>query len=207
MPMQTDALAMRYARGLFDLAGDAGGPDKMQEVAEELEQICDLARRDTVFREFLGSPLVDPTRRESSLRQILNNRVTDLTLRFILVLNRKGRLGHLEAIAAAYDQLVQDAFGRIEVDVFTPGPPRGELDDASLEQLRQRIASILGKEPVLHTYHEPKMLGGVKLRVGDQLIDGSLASRLRRLKQGIMTGSASTLRERFDRIIDAGGDS
>ena len=46
---------------------------------------------------------------------------------------------------------------------------------------------MLGKEPVLHSYVEPAMLGGVKLRIGDQLIDGSVQTKLRRLSEAIQT--------------------
>jgi F-type H+-transporting ATPase subunit delta len=187
-----------YARSLYDLAGDAGGQDKIVEIAGELEQICEVARADVALREFLGSPIIDRGRRGESLRRIFSDRVTDLTLRFLLVLNAKGRLGHLEAINAAFDQLVQDAFGRIEVDVITAAP----IDDAALETVRSRIGAAMGKEPVLHRYVDPGMIGGIKLRIGDQLIDGSIARSLHRLRHEILSTGGARVRERFGDMID-----
>ena len=126
---QSDALSLIYARSLYDLADEAGGRDKIIEISEELEQICELARSDHALREFFASPIIDPSRRGESLRRIFNDRITDLTLRFLLVLNNKGRLAHLEAISSTFDHLVQEAFGQIEVDLFTPKP----LEDGQVE--------------------------------------------------------------------------
>lgn len=202
MVTHADAAATVYARSLFDLAREAGGPNKISEVGDELEQVCELARADRSFREFLASPIIEQKARAEALKRMFSNRITDLTLRFLLVLNRKERLGHIEAINAAYDGLVQESFGRIEVNVYTPAA----LGDEQLATIRQRIQSSLGKEPVLHPYTDPTMLGGIKLRIGDQLIDGSVASRLRRLKNRLMTDGASSLRNRFEDIIDEAGE-
>lgn len=200
MSTQTDALATVYAKSLLELAEQAGGTDKIVEVAAELEQIAEIARGDKAFRELLSSPIVDRTARGESLSRIFSNRVTDLTLRFLLVLNEKGRLNRFESIAAAFDRLVQESFGRIEVDIFTPAPLGHEQQDV----IRSRIASALGREPVLHPYTDPSMLGGIKVRVGDQLIDGSVANRLRRIKNGLMTRGSSAVRDRIGKIVQDG---
>jgi F-type H+-transporting ATPase subunit delta len=203
MTRHTDALSAVYARSLYELAEEAGGHDKILEIADEIEQVCELAIGDRSFREFLGSPIVDRGRRGDALRNIFRERVTDLVLRFLLVLNDRGRLGHLEAIGDAYTRLVQEAFGRVEVDVFTPGA----LEPDQVETLKQRIQTILGKEPVMYTYTEPAMIGGVKLRIGDQLIDGSVAARLKHIRRQFLSSGGSAVREQFDRILDEGDEA
>ena len=146
MNKQTDALANIYARTLFELATDAGGNEKVTEIADEIEQICDLISSNQELEKFLSSPIIDSAKRNEALSAIFSNRVTDLTLRFLLVLNNKGRLNHLQQIAIAYDQLVQDAMGRVEVDVFTPSP----IDADSINTIKAKVQKMLGKEPVLH---------------------------------------------------------
>ncbi len=193
MATQTDALASVYAHSLFDLANQAGGGEKVAETGDELEQICELARGDQQFREFLHSPIIDKDKRGASLQAILQDRVSDLALRFMLVLNAKERLGHLEPIAGAFDQLVQASQGRVEVDLFTAAPLGGE----QLAALGERIKAAIGKEPVLHAYTEQAMIGGVKLRIGDQLIDGSVATRLRRMRGQLLSGSISGSLDNF----------
>jgi len=198
MPAQIDALANVYATSLLELAEAAGGEDKILEIADELEQIVELTRTDKQLGEFLASPIIDTKKRGESIRRIFSDNVTDLTLRFLLVLNEKGRLGHLEPITVAFDHLVQEQFGRIEVNVYTPAP----LGDDQLDSIRSRVREALSKEPVLHPYTDPSMIGGLKLRIGDQLIDGSVAGQLRRIREKLMTEGTDELRQRIEGIID-----
>ena len=198
MSANADALAKVYARSLFELATDAGGTDKLMEVADELEQICELAREDKKMNLFLTSPVVDVKARGKALSAIFTNRITDLTLKFLLVLNNKGRLDRLESIETAFDQLVQEAFGRIEVDVITPVA----IDTELMATIKEKISTVLGKEPVLHPYVDESLLGGIKLRIGDQLIDGSVQTRLRKLSEELKNNGAAAVRERFESFMD-----
>jgi len=198
-----DAVARVYARSLFELAREAGGPEKVSEVAEELESICELSRSDRGFREFMASPIIEPKRRAEALRRIFGNRVTDLTLRFLLVLNGNRRLGHLESINAAFDRLVQESLGRVEVDIFTAAP----LGEDQMRFVRDRIREAIGRDPVLHGYTDTTMIGGLRLRIGDRMIDGSVSSRLRRMKNQILAKGSARLRERFDHIMSEGDQS
>jgi F-type H+-transporting ATPase subunit delta len=196
--VNADALAKVYAKSLFELAMDAGGSDKLVEIADELEQICELAREDKKINLFFSSPVVDVTARGKTLSAIFTNRITDLTLRFLLVLNNKGRLDRLESIETAFDQLLQEAFGRVEVDVITPVA----IDAESMATIKEKIASVLGKEPVLHPYIDTSILGGVKLRIGDQLIDGSVQTRLRKLSEELKNNGGAAVRERYEAFMD-----
>ncbi len=198
MTAQTDALATVYAKSLFELASDAGGNDKVVEIADELEQVCELMQQNSETHLFFTSPIIDATKRGNALSTIFSNRVTDLTLRFLLVLNNKGRLNHLESISVAFDLLVQEAFGRVEVDVFTPTA----IDADSINIIKGKVQSMLGKEPVLHPYVDKKMLGGLKLRIGDQLIDGSVQTKLRRLSESIKNSGGTAIREQFETYLE-----
>ena len=198
MKANADALANVYARSLFELATDAGGTNKLVEVADELEQICELAREDKKINLFLSSPVVDVKARGKALSAIFTNRITDLALRFLLVLNNKGRLDRLESIETAFDQLVQEAFGRIEVDVITPVAIDAEL----IATIKEKISTVLGKEPILHPYVDESLLGGIKLRIGDQLIDGSVQTRLRKLSEELKNNGGAAVRERFESFMD-----
>lgn len=198
MSTHTDALANVYARSLFELATDDGGNERVLEISEELEQICELTRQERELGLFFSSPVIDTKKRGEALSAIFANKVTGLTHRFLLVLNLKGRLNHFESIASAFDALVQEAFGRVEVDVYTPTP----VDAESINIIKTRVTEMLSKEPVLHPYIDSSMLGGIKLRIGDQLIDGSVQTRLRRLSESIKTQGGTAIRERFESYVE-----
>ncbi len=192
-----DALATIYARSLYDLAHGKGGQQRVEETGGELQAVVELARADAKFGEFLASRIVPVKDRERALRAIFQGRLSELVLHFILVLNENGRLGRLTGVAAAYDGLLQHAFGRVEVDVYTASPVPAE----ELESLKGRLRESLGKEPVLHAYTEPGMIGGIKLQIGDQLIDGSVAARLRALREQMAENGTARVKAAADRLI------
>lgn len=191
-----DALAQTYARSLFELAGDIGS-GSIESVLGELEDILELARGDKKFSEFLASQTIPQDARDASLVKMFGGRCSPLTLRFLRVLNDKGRLPNLPAITAALDAIVQEKFGRVEVDVFTAEP----LEAEHLGQLAQRLGAALKKEVVLHPYVEPNMIGGVKFRIGDQLVDASIASRLNAMRDKLQKDGLANLRSRFGNVL------
>ncbi len=191
------ALSQTYARSLYELAEAKGGRAAIEESLAELEAIVDLARQDPRFAEFLSSRAIGADARAASLERILKGRCSDLVRRFLLVLNEKGRLQTLAQVAAAYDAIVQEKFGRVEVDVFTAEPASRE----QLDQIRQRVGASLGKDVVIHPYTDASMLGGVKLRIGDMLVDASLATKLRNLRGKLQENGLSRLRAKMDRVL------
>ena len=143
---QPGALAKIYARSLIELAMEQGGRDKVEAVLGELQDVIELAASNPKFNEFLASRVVTSRDRAESLRTMFEGAVDKLTLNFLLVLNRKGRLGYIIPIVAALDGAVQAAFGRVEVDVFTASP----LDSAGLASVRERLAGSLKRDVVVH---------------------------------------------------------
>lgn len=195
---QPDALALIYARSLLDLAQAHGGRPTIEATLGELEDVLEIARQDPRFSEFLSSRVLGTADRAKSLQAIFENRVSSLTLRFLLVLNRKGRLGYLSPIVAAFDSEVQSRFGRVEIDVYTADP----MSSDDLRAVRERLATALHKEVVVHPYTDGTMIGGVKFRIGDQLVDASIATRLAKLRDQLNTKGSAELRTRIDRMID-----
>lgn len=195
---QPDALANIYAKSLFELAEAKGGRAAVEESLAELEEILELARSNPKFAEFLSSRALPGSARTASLDRIFKGRVSDLTLRFLQVLNAKGRLSYLPPIAGAYDSIVQARFGRVEVDVFTVEPLSGD----QTARMREQLARTLGKDVILHPYVDGNMIGGVKFRIGDQLVDASIATRLRAMRDQLHTNGMAKLRGKIDRMLD-----
>lgn len=193
-----DAISSVYAKSLFELAIEAGGNAQAETVLGELEDVLEIARADRSFNEFLATRVIPKASRERSLVAIFEGKASDLTLRFLRLLNLKERLGHLPSITTAYESLVQDAFGRVEVDLFTAEA----IDEATKATFRDTLAKSMGKEIILHAYTEPAMLGGVKLRMGDRLVDDSLVSQLSRMRDRLTGEGNATLRAKAERVID-----
>ncbi len=72
-----------------------------------------------------------------------------------------------------------------------------------VSDLTNRLARALSKQVVVHTYTQPDMIGGVKIQIGDQLLDGSIATQLRKLTDKLNTDGSSAMRAKIGRILDA----
>ncbi len=194
---QPDALAKVYAKSLFELAQQSGGQSNAEAVLGELEDIIELARQDRGFNELLASRLIDAKKRDASLNRMFSGKVSPLTLNFLRHLNRKGRLANLSQIANAMDEMVQGQFGRIEVDVYTAAP----IGAGELESIRSRLSASLGKDVIMHPYTDASMLGGIKLRMGDQLIDASIQAELRKMRDALLSRGGAAVRGRSGEIL------
>lgn len=193
-----DALANIYAKSLYAEAFAAGGRERVEAVQGQFEDLLEMTRTDKTFNEFLASRVIPTTEREAALKKILDGRIDELLLRFVLVVNRKDRLGHIVPIAAAYDQVVQQQFGRVEVDVVTASA----IEAQQLVSVKSRLGEALGKEVVVHSYTDPTMIGGVKFRIGDQLIDASVQTTLRKIRDQLSTQGDAVVRGKINRIIE-----
>lgn len=195
---QPDALAKVYAKSLFELAQQQGGQQKAEEILGELEEIIEIARNDRAFSELLASRLIDAGKRDASLERMFAGKVSPLTLNFLRQLNRKGRLANLSQIANALDAMVQDQFGRVEVDVFTAAP----ISAGELESVRKQLSDSLGKDVIMHPYTDSSMLGGIKLRLGDQLIDASIQAELRKMRDTLINKGGAQVRGRSRDMLE-----
>jgi F-type H+-transporting ATPase subunit delta len=189
MSTYTDTLAKIYAKSLFEMATAAGGDRAVEETVDELEQI--VAGYSNPAIEGLFSPgLLAKARRHDLLKQAFGGKITDLTLRFLLVLNANDRLSHFRPVVGAFRQLLEQARGRMEVEVITAGA----LGDEQLSMLKQKIQAVLGREPLIQQSVEPAMIGGLKVKIGDRLIDGSVSGRLRRMRHSLLTNGDAAIR-------------
>ncbi len=196
---EPDALARIYAASLFDLAKQGGGgPQACESTLGELEDILEIARANPQFGEFLASMILSSSERKVSMQKMFEGRVSDLTYKFLQVVNEKDRLGHLPAIVAAFEQMVQHSYGRVEVDVYTAAP----IDQNEIASIRTRLQSMLGKEPVIHAYTDESMIGGLRLQIGDQLIDGSVQTQLRKLREKVSSTGGAEIRAQAARLIE-----
>jgi F-type H+-transporting ATPase subunit delta len=194
---ELDEVAMTYARSLYELAHKQGGNEKVLLIGEQIAAMAGLSASNPGMREFLSSRIIAAKAKKASLQKILASQFDPLLQHFILLLNDKGRLGHLAQIARAYDKAQQEAAGRVEVTVFTA---RG-MDEGQLSTLRGQIQARLGREPIMTAKVEPAMLGGIRLQIGDKLIDASLQSRLRKVAQTLTENGLPAVRAASERVF------
>ena len=129
-------------------------------------------------------------RRSEILRKVLGGRVDDLFLNFILVLNHHQRLAMLRAVASVYRELMDQRSRRVRVQVKSAVP----LTDAERERVTDMARTRFRLEPILVESVDPTLLGGLRIQVGDLLIDATVRNRLESLKDQLLSRSSHAIR-------------
>ena len=166
------ALADVYAESLLLAAAPQGQEDA---VAEELADLIGYMDRNPDFDAFLTAESVDEDPRRASLERLFRGKMNDLLLNLLQVLNNRGRCRLIRAVRRCVQLRMESRRDQKEVVVETAMPLTDDLRDA----IQRDMSAWIGKEAILVERVRPELLGGVVMRVDDEQIDGSVASRLR----------------------------
>ncbi|MGQ0561140.1 MAG: ATP synthase F1 subunit delta [Gemmatimonadota bacterium] len=176
--MESNTIARSYAEGVYALAEKHGIHDEFLRAFAALDVI--LSER--MARVFLESPRIDAPLKKQVLRAALSDRVQPLFLNFVLLVLDKRRQRLYGAIAHEYRALVDEAAGRLHVQVTVARDPSPEME----ADIRARLSEIFGKTVIAHVSVDEKILGGIVVRHGDRVIDGSLRRRLIGLRRWLL---------------------
>jgi F-type H+-transporting ATPase subunit delta len=165
-----------YARALHELARERGQTDA---VGRELQTMVDLLGRDAELRDFLSRPWVSAgAKRAAAFEVAARLELSPLVRDFVALVARAGRAAHLDAIALAYRDLVDEELGRVRARVRS----RVALTDAERDALRTKLGQVMGgKHVLLEEQLDPGLLGGFTAEIGTYMVDASLDGQLSRI--------------------------
>lgn len=164
-------LAKVYAAAMLRLSQAA----KLAEgLDEELRNFAAFIEKDAAFATFLESPTVDGNTRKLTLEKLLRGKYSDLLVDTLQVLNRNERSGLIREVAAAYHELLEEATGRVEVQVRSASA----LNDVLRGQLRETLAKTTGKQVDLVERIDESLIGGLVVQIGDAKYDNSVQRKL-----------------------------
>ncbi len=180
--MRETTIARNYAEALLALASKA---DDIEGWGHIIHAFAEVAASDPTLRHFLEAPQISATEKKAVLGKAFADNMPRLMLRFVqkLVDNRRQML--IPAIAVEYGNLVDEAKGRIHARVTVAQEP----SDAEIKAIEKQLSRAFGKVVVPHLTTNPGILGGIVVRVGDTVLDGSVKRRLGVLRQRILTQS------------------
>lgn len=170
--------AKRYAQAVLELARERGSFDAWQADLARLGQLMS----DSSAAYYLTSPNVGSQRKRALIDQVLAGAQPEAKNLARLLLD-SGRLTDAPAIAEMYNARLLAERGIAIADVTTAEPLTADAEAA----LRRRLEEIVGKKIEIRSHVDPEIIGGLVARVGDQLIDGSVISQLRRLRARLAT--------------------
>jgi len=165
-----------YAAAILEVARGEGQLDR---VGDELYRISHAFGSSVELREVLTDPRVSADRKVGVVTDLLETKVSPLTLNLVSFVVLAGRAGDLAAIA---DRLVDRAAAednRVVAEVRSAV----ELDEETVSRLAEALGTATGKEVEVKAVVDPTVIGGLVARVGDTVIDGSVRRRFEDLRQ------------------------
>jgi F-type H+-transporting ATPase subunit delta len=180
---ELSTVAERYAGALFELAKEK---NEVEKVEAALVRFLDALHNSPDLHRFVRSPVFSGGDQLHGLTSVLKAAgIEGLVRDFLLVLVRNRRLFAVEAVIRSFQRLAARERGEVEAEVVSAHP----LTDAQAKNLTGTLQEKLGKSPKLTVTVDQSLLGGLILKVGSQMIDTSLRTKLKNLEKAMKEAS------------------
>ncbi|MCK5862269.1 MAG: F0F1 ATP synthase subunit delta [Candidatus Hydrogenedentes bacterium] len=177
--MKNYLIAERYAKALCNTLAD----EELDDVGSMLAQAAEIYTQSEAFSNVLQSPAIRFDKRRDVLQQVLTtSEIDERVKRIAEILLTRGRITLLPDVAVVFDMLVNKRLNRVSASVTTAAETTPEQND----RLKQALKTWFGREVIMDREIDPGILGGVVARVGDTVIDGSVQTRIERLREHVL---------------------
>lgn len=174
MEDRSNPVSRNYAEALLALAAKAGNREGFGAM---IRDVANAIAQDPTVKLFLESPRVSTEQKTEVLTRAFGDRVPRVFLRFLQTMVHNRRQMMIPEIATEYAKLLDAEEGRVHAEV-TLAKPMSEADTAGIGD---ELSRVLGKRVLPHVTVDPAIMGGVIVKVGNTVMDGSVRRRLSRL--------------------------
>ncbi|MCZ8523360.1 MULTISPECIES: F0F1 ATP synthase subunit delta [Paenibacillus] len=180
---QDTIVAKRYAKALFEIANEQG---RIAQVEEELKAVVSTLKQNADFYKLIKHPAIGAAAKADMLKQVFTTSLSETTFNTLSLLIEKGREELLEAMVGYYVRIASEALNQANATVYTPV----ELNAEEQSHIASSFGKITGKQIRVTTVLDKSLLGGIRVRIGDRLYDGSLSGKLQRLERALNQSQA-----------------
>jgi F-type H+-transporting ATPase subunit delta len=177
--VRDETVAKNYAETLFELARRNDG---VESYGQAIATVAGVIDDDPKFRMFLETPRIEDEDKKVVVRSAFGEALPKHVVNFVLVTIDKRRQRLLRRISQEYDLLLDEHLGREHVEVTVAR----HIDDATTQMISERLSSALGTRVIPHVRVKPEILGGLVVRTGDTIYDGSIRRRLDGMRRRLL---------------------
>ncbi len=177
--MSRAAVARTYADTMLELAGRDGAETAWLEMMSE---VAGLYETSPPFEAFLDTPRVSDADKRRVLRESFRDRYPEMFIRFLLIVLDKRRQRLLPDIETACRDLLYERTGRVHAAVTLAK----ESDPSFRTEIEHRLSAVLGRDVDAEFRVDQRLIGGMVVRVGDKVLDGSVHRRLQLLRRNLL---------------------
>ncbi|WP_017186787.1 F0F1 ATP synthase subunit delta [Alkalibacillus haloalkaliphilus] len=180
--MSNSAVANRYAIALFDIGTEKSN---LPQLEEELNAVIEVFNQDKELNAFFDNPRVSKDEKKNFIREVFKS-FSQETVNLLLVLTDKSRMNSLKQIVKSFVDMKNEARGIAEADVYSVRA----LTEEEQQQIQNVFAKKLDKNTLrINNIIDESILGGLKVRVGNQIFDGTVARKLQRIEQSVVSAN------------------
>lgn len=174
--------ARRYTKALYGLAEEL---NQTETVRKDFEDIKKSVAASKELKMFVESPIISTAKKTDVLTQLFKGKVSDLSLKFILLLSEKNRINMLIEITDSMLKLINEKRGIIEAQITTAI----DMTEKEKKSISNMLKKFTGKEINSHFKTDKSIKGGFVARIDDRIIDASIARQLELLREKFLQGS------------------
>ena len=175
MPSGAGSTARRYADAVFELARES---QDFEGWHDDLELLADVFK-DRVIVRFFSDPKRSVQEKHGGAHRMFEGRIKPEALNLLLMLIDRGRVEIIPAVMDRYDERAREAHGIVIAEVTTAI----QVDAEERRRIAEELTRMTGKRVQLQTKVDDSIIGGLVVRIGDKLIDGSVRTSLQQLRQ------------------------
>ncbi len=150
--------------------------------SDVLNILSEISSNSLKFKQFLSTKRIDKEIKKDILSNVLSGILNESQLSLVYCMLDSVDFNYIESINKKYQKLMDDSLGLVKVTAFTAN----SMSDMDLSKLSLNIKSKINMDVSIKNIEDKKILGGIKLKVGNTLIDGSLSTKLEKLKQSMI---------------------
>ncbi|MGI5920581.1 MAG: F0F1 ATP synthase subunit delta [Syntrophomonadaceae bacterium] len=182
--MLNKSVARRYAEAFFSIAQEN---NKIDEYQQELEKVVQIIAEVEDLKEYFAHLLIPAAAKKEVAKKVFADQVSPITMNFIQMIIDKKRETYIEVIAEEYRDMADESRNIAKVDLIAAK----DVPEEEVKFLADKLSTSTGKTVQLKLTVDPSLLGGVKLRMGDKIIDGTVAKKLEMLRQSLKQAKIS----------------
>ncbi len=172
-------MAGRYATAIFELALEAGALDQIR---SELDAFDTLAASNPDLMRLIRSPVFGAEEQSKALAAVLERAgISGMSAQFLKVITANRRLFAVREIIKAFRALVARHKGEVTAQVTVAE----QLNDARLNEIKEALAAVTGKDVHIDLHVDPSIIGGLVVKLGSRMVDSSLRTKLNAIKHAM----------------------
>ena len=188
-------LGETYAKALLGLSDK---PKKVDTYVDQLSNVAQVVNDLPKLKAIFESPQIGVDQKAKLIEKSFG-KMNKKVVNFLKVLSRNGRFDCLAATAVSAEKLRDEVAGRIQGELTTAA----EVDQAVVDRIAKQLSKVVGKDVKLTNKVDAKVIGGMVIRIGDTVYDGSVVNQLAQIRTKAVQKASDAIREKLDRFASS----